>query len=701
MSDGVQRRSERLSKGYRICVDTGGTFTDAVVLDGEGRLSEFKVPSTPADFADGVLDAVHQAACFYGAAPREFIANTDLIVHGTTVATNALITRNLARAAMITTKGFRDIIEMRRCLKIETKSMYEALIPPYEPIVPRHLRVTVDEETRYTGEVVKPVDTDELSSVIEKLKTEGVQALAVCFINSYANAENERRVAEICRDALGDVFVTYSADIVPKMGEYERQSTCVISAAVGPVVTEYIKGLDRRLRDEGFTGQLLVMQANQLMQSVAAVIAKPVYLIVSGPAAAPPGAAYLAPIVGEPNLITADMGGTTLDVALVSGGEVPLVDGRWFGDDRVGIKVVDVSSIGAGGGSIAWFDSLGLLRVGPQSAGADPGPACYGRGGTEPTVTDAAVLLGYLPVDFFCGGSIPLDADLARRAVAKIAERMCLPLEEAAQAIFTTVNCNMVDELARISTRMGHDVRDFSLLACGGGGPMCGAFWAELLGCRTVIVPNHASSFCAFSMFTLDIGRDYLRSYIRPLEKAEPTEMNLLYEEMWQGGMAELEAFKAGRDDLLVVKSADLRYQGQYHEVEIELSPGAITSADLQAMRDTFESKHRELYTFDLPWVPIEIRNLRLLAKVKTAKLRLPVMQEAGADPGSALKRTRPCFFAGEWVDTVCYDSTRLRANNVVAGPALIEAPTTTAVVPPGFVARVDVYGNYLLSRSA
>jgi N-methylhydantoinase A len=588
---------------------------------------------------------------------------------------------------------------MRRCLKIETKSMYEALIPPYEPIVARQLRLTLDEETRYTGEVVKPVGSEELKGVIQKLKTEGVQALAVCFINSYANPENESRAAEICQEALSDVFVTYSYDIVPKMGEYERQSTCVINAAVGPVVRDYIMGLDRRLRHEGFTGQFLIMQANQLMQSVGAVIRKPIYLLVSGPAAAPPGAAHLASIIGESNIITADMGGTTLDVALVREGEVPLVDGRWFGDDRVGIKVVDVSSIGAGGGSVAWFDSLGLLRVGPQSAGADPGPACYGKGGAEPTVTDAAMILGYLPADFFCGGSMPLDVELARAAVTKIAERMDISVEEAAQAVFTTVNSNMVDELARISTRMGYDIRDFSLLACGGGGPMCGAFWAELLSCRNVIVPNHSSAFCAFSMLTLDIGRDYLRSYVRPLENAVPADINLLYEEMLRQGVSELQAFDVGHDELVITKSADLRYQGQYHEVEIDLPPDGIAAGDLMDMRHVFESRHNELFTFDLPWVPIEIRNLRLLVKVRRKKPTLPRIEEATKDPRRALKRTRRCFFGGKPVETLCYDSTKLKANNIIAGPALIEAPTTTVVIPPGFQARVDVHNNYFLSR--
>ncbi|OGO23000.1 MAG: hypothetical protein A2144_12440 [Chloroflexi bacterium RBG_16_50_9] len=377
---------------FKVCVDIGGTFTDSVLIDNEGKISEYKVPTTPYDFSEGVMNTLREAAEAYKQPFQQFVGKIELIVHGTTVATNALVTRNVAKTAMITTKGFRDIIEMRRALKIETHSMYEAFIPPYQPIVPRYLRLTVDEETLYTGEIAKPLDEDELKSVIGKLRKEKIEAVAICFINSYTNPENERKAAQICERELKDVFITYSSDILPKMGEYERESTCVISACVGPIVSKYMTSFEKKLRGAGFKGQLLIMQANQFTQSVSAIMRKPVYLIGSGPAAAPPGGAYLGKFISEPNMITADMGGTTLDAALIKNGEVILKAGRWLKDDKVGIKVADVSSIGAGGGSIAWFDSLGLLRVGPQSAGADPGPACYNKGGKEPTVYDSEKL---------------------------------------------------------------------------------------------------------------------------------------------------------------------------------------------------------------------------------------------------------------------------------------------------------------------
>jgi len=684
---------------YKVCVDIGGTFTDCVVLDDEGNLFEFKAPSTPTDFSMGVLDALEEAAAAYSKTREGFVGEIELIVHGTTVATNALVTRNVARTAMITTEGFRDIIEMRRSLKIETKSMYEAFIPPYDPIVPRYLRFTVDEETRYTGEITKPLNEDEVKNVIEKIRKEGVEAVAICFINSYANPENERKAAQICERELPDVFVTYSSEILPKMGEYERESTCVISACVGPVVSRYMLSLEERLKEAGFKGQLLIMQANQYTQSVSAVKRKPVYLMGSGPAAAPAGGAYLGNILGESNLITVDMGGTTLDASLIKDGEVALAAGKWLGDERVGVKVVDVNSIGAGGGSIAWIGPLGLLRVGPQSAGAEPGPVCYTKGGEEPTVTDAAVILGYIPSDYFWGGKLKLDVDLAKSAVKKIADRMSMTIEQAAQAIFTTVNSNMANGVSEISTRKGYDVRDFSLLAFGGGGPLCGAFIAGLLDMQKVIVPKFAASFSAWSMFSLDIGRDYVRSYISPLSSASPDAMNQLYQEMVAEALTEFEVLGVSKQDIIVSKYADVHYHGQYHEVEMGLNAGEIASRDIEQLAEEFHQRHEELYTFSMPWVPIELRNLRLIAKVGVQKIEVKKIAAGTKDASEALKRKRPCFFNGGYVDAPIYDSAKLKSGNIIPGPAVVEEPVTTLVIPEGFNCSIDEYGNYILRR--
>ena len=685
---------------YKVCVDIGGTFTDCVVSDEQGNLRQFKAPSTPKNFEQGVLDAMAEAAEGYGMTPSQFTSQVELLVHGCTVATNAVVTRNLAKTAMITTKGFRDIIEMRRANKIETKSMYEALIPPYDPIVPRDLRFVMEEETRYDGTIAKPVNRGELKVIIEKMKREQVEAVAVGFVNSYANPENERVTAELCQELLGeDVFVTYSADILPTMGEYERFSTAVVSACVGPVVKKYTTALEKNLAALGFKGQLFIIQANQLAQSVAALKRKPVYLIGSGPSAAPAGGVFLGSVIGEPNFLGGDMGGTTFDASLVYDGVVSLTSGYWLGEERVGIKAVDVTSIGAGGGSIGWINSLGLLQVGPGSAGADPGPCCYNRGGTEPTVSDAAVILGYLPIDDFWGGKMKLNVDLAKTAIKKVADPLRMSVEQAAQAMFTTVNANMADGITEISTKKGYDVRDFSLLAIGGATPLSAMFIADLLNIKKVVIPKFAPTFSAWSMFCLDIGRDYVRSYICPTGNANPADVNRLYEDMIGEALKEFAVLNVGREDLTLVKSADVRYAGQYHEVEVEFREGDITAEDIQKLAEGFHKKHQELYTFSMPWVPVELRNLRLIAKSKGQKIRMGTIENGGGDVSAALKRKRSCCFNGGYKETNIYDAEKFRAGQVVPGPAVIEHPLTTTVVPEGWQCAVDEYGNYIARR--
>jgi N-methylhydantoinase A len=684
---------------FKVCIDIGGTFTESIVLDDKGTLHEFKTATTPFDFSEGVVNTIVEAGNYFGLSCEQFLVESEWIVHGTTVATNALVQRKLSRTAMITTKGFRDIIEMRRCLKIETHSMYEAFIPPYEPIVPRHLRFTVEEKTKFSGEIVTPVNEEELEKVIDKIKKEGVEAVGICFINSYANPENEMKAAEICKKSLDGIFVTHSSDILPKIREYERESTCVISAALGPIVRKYLSNLEAKLGKLGFTGQLLIIQANQYVQSVSAIVRKPVYLTGSGPAAGPAGAVAVGNLIKEPNFLIGDMGGTTWDASLVKNGQISLKAGTWLGDDRLGIKVADVISIGAGGGSIGWLDSLGLLRVGPQSASAEPGPACYDKGGKEPTVTDAALILGYLNPDNFCGGKIRLHVDLAQNAIKKVADPLKMSIEEAAQAMFTTVNSNMADGISLISTRKGYDVRDFSLLSVGGGGPLCGVFVANILSMRKTVIPRFSSSFCAWSMFSLDIGRDYLRSYLHKAHEANPAEMNRLYQDMIDEAVRDFKAFNIRGKDLVIERSADVRYQGQFHELEIKFPAREITKKDIEQMVEEFNQLHKESFTFYLPWVTIEIINLRMTAKIKSQEIPITKVAAGAKDPSLALITRKHCYFDGKIVDTPIYDGLKLKAGNTIPGNAIIEEITTTTVVPAGNVCTVDDYGNYIVVR--
>jgi len=684
---------------FRVCVDVGGTFTDCVACDSEGKLSEFKSPSTPDDFSKGVMDALSEAANAYKLTMRSLLEDTEVILHGSTVATNALITRKLAKTALITSKGFRDTIETRCSLKAETKSIYDFFIPPYEPIVPRYLRFGVDEAIRNTGEIIRQVDETELNHIINKIKDKDVEAIAICFINAYANDANEQKAAEICKRELPGIYIVTSCEILPQLGEYARTSTCVISASLGPVSSRYLSTLEGRLTEAGFTGQLLVIQSNQLAQSSAAIVRKPVYLINSGPSTAPAGGSHLGNLLDEKNLITGDMGGTSFDMSVIKEGQVGMTLGRWLEDDWVGIEMVDVDCIGAGGGSLAWVNALGLLCIGPASAGAVPGPACYGRGGKEPTVTDAAVILGYIPVDFFLGGKIQLDKDLALSAVKSVADKLNLTVEQTAHMIFSIANSNMVNGIMQISTKKGYDLRDFSLLALGGAGSLHAAFLAESMDISRVIIPMFAASFCAWSMFTLDIGRGYSRSYISHTDSADSDTMNQLFNEMTAEAINEFAPLNIPEESIKVIRSAEMRYHEQFYNIEIPMPAKDVRSKDIDRIVESFHNKHSELYNFSMNFTPVEFRNLRILVTTTQPKIKAKEIESGTEDAAAALKRSRMCFLENDYIETPIYDGDRLKSGNIIPGPAIIEEVTTTVVIPGLFRCEVDKYGNYILRR--
>jgi N-methylhydantoinase A len=686
---------------FEVCVDTGGTFTDCVVSDGKGRLREFKSATTPGDLSIGMINSLKEAAASFGLSTEEFLRDTRTILHGTTVALNAFLTRSGAKTALITTKGFRDIIEMHLGMKNITSSMYNVFVPPYEPLVPRNLRFTVEERTRYTGDVMTPLSEAQLGEVIAKLKREEIGALAICFLHSYINPDNEKKAAEICRQELDGVFVCASHEVMPLVGEHARESTSILNAYIGPIVSKYFAALEERLKELHFSGQLLIMQADALVQAVPEAKKKPVYLINSGPASGPSGAVHIGKLAGTPNLVTIDMGGTSLDIGFVKGGEISLSRRKWIDEEMLAISMVDISTLGAGGGSLAWFDSLGLLRVGPDSAGAEPGPACYGKGGTEAAVTDADLILGYIPADYFLGGAIKLDTELARTAVGKVAERLNMSVEQAAHAIFSVVNHNMADAITEVTTKNGHDVRDFSLFSFGGAGAVHAAFLAEALGIPEVIVPKFAASFCAWSMFSMDIGRDYLRPFVAPIETVEVDVINQLYADMIDQAVADFRSYGVDKKDLAITKSMEMRYQAQFHDVEVGGIPeGALTAEDMQQTVEAFHRRHEDLYTFSLRFYNAEVRGLRILAKVVRPDIPSEEITIGTDDSSAALKRERPCFFDGGFLMTPIYEGARLKAGNVIKGPAIVEEPTTTVVIPKSWDCHVDKYGNYSIKRS-
>jgi len=686
----------------RVAIDVGGTFTDCLVLDKQGRLNQFKAPTTPEDPSTGLMDSLEKAAKAERKILSEFIGELEFIIHGTTLATNALLTERGAKVGMLTTDGFRDELEIRRGFKNIRTSMYNLGVPPYKPLVPRYLRLPVRERTLFTGEIETPLDSASAESALNKFAAENVKSIAVCFLHSYANPENERRAAEICRQRFdGNVYVTASHEVLPVWGEYERFSTTVVSAYIGPIVSDYLMALEKRLAGLGFKGSLLIVRADGLVQSASHSRRQAVTMINSGPAAAPTAALLWGSSSGHNNLISIDMGGTSLDVSLIRKGEIPTTTESWVGDERVAIKMVDIHSIGAGGGSLAWIDSLGLLRVGPQSAGAVPGPACYGRGGDRPTVTDADVLLGYVPTDYFLGGEIPLDAERSREAIRRVSEPLRMSETDAAQAIFQSVNSLMADQVIELSTKRGLDLRDFALIVGGGAGAVHGANVAELLRIPVVVIPKYAALYSAFGMFAMDIGREYSRTHILRADKVDLKAIESLYRELAQQAIADFKEGHIQAEDLVFTRTAQIRYAGQFHEIEVPLPSALKSPGDLEEVLKAFHARHKELYTFELPFRQVEFLTFWLRATAaRRLDLKMIPIAKGEANPKAALKRKRRCLFGKDWAETSCYDGERLLAGNVVPGPAIIEEKATTVVVPPSFTCAVDASGTYLLKRS-
>jgi N-methylhydantoinase A len=686
-------------KKKRVCIDVGGTFTDCLVMDETGLLQKFKSSTTPSDPSTGLMNALKKAARHYDADIGEFLGQIEVLVHGTTLATNILLTGRGSKAGMITTKGFRDSIEMRRGIKPVDVSLYNLFIPPNRPLIPRSRRIGVDERTLFDGSIMTPLNEQDVANAVKKFKAQGVESIAVCFLHSYVNPKHERRAAEICREVAPDIFVSTSHETLPVWREFERFNTTAVGSYVGPAVTHYLTSLEKVLKDSGFRGTFLMMLANGLVQNIAECIRRPVFLLHSGPAAAPSGAVYLGRHLGETNLLSIDMGGTSFDVCVVDKGEIPTTIEHWENDQRVAIKMVDITSIGAGGGSMAKIDALGLLRVGPQSAGADPGPACYGTG-TDATVTDANLILGYVPADYFLGGEMKLDEKASRRAMKPLMERLGLDEKGAAEAIFRTVNANMANKIAEVSTKRGYDIRNTIMIAGGGGGPIHGGFIADSLGVRRVVVPPVAALYSAFGMFAMDIGQDYARSFVSRAGGADVAALNRVYAELEAEAHASFQAHGVAASDVVLKRSADLRYVGQFHEVEVDIAGGKITRESVEAAAASFARKHEDLYTFAMPWKAVEMLTLRLKASTPNAPFALPQVEQGGADPKLAFKRRRTCRFNGRDIDTPVYDGEKVLAGNVIPGPAVIEETTTTVVIPAAYVCSVDKYKNYILTRA-
>lgn len=667
---------------YRVAADVGGTFTDLVVFNEEtGDISITKVPSVPSNPAQCIVDGLRAA--------RVPIEEMTLFSHGTTVGTNALITRQFPRTGLVATKGFRDVLEIGRSTKPDLWDAYKDVAPPY---VRRRDRLEVEERIAYDGQVIAPLNEDQAREVARIFKKRGIKSVAVCFINSYVNPIHEQRMRQILEQELPGIPITISSDINPEIFEAERMSTTVVNAVLSPVIGSYMNDLARRLREMGYDNEVLVLHSGGGVMSAETAGQYAARLAASGLAGGAVAMAHIAKICGYNNAIGLDMGGTSADISLMWNGELRITK-DWYVEYGYPIRFpsIEVVTIGAGGGSIAWIDEGGSLRNGPQSAGAEPGPACYGKGGSEPTNTDANLILGRLG-DSLLGGAMKLDIESAIKAVDKIAKRLNMDTVEAADAIIRVANANMCDALRLISIQKGYDPRDFALVVFGGAGPLHGAYLAQEMNIPVVIVPPYPGVASAIGCLLVDIKHDISKTVVVPA-----TEDGLQsLEKEFLGMEAELRnrLHKEGVDDqdIQIIRYVDMRYFGQWRHLSV---PYQQNVGDLLR---AFHDEHQREFAYSRPEQPVEIFGIRVTAVGRIPKPTLTkyrVDSTAKAEP----RQVRPVYFAemGRFVDTPVFHREDLPAGFKFAGPAIVEQMDATTVVPPAIEAEVDAYRNIIM----
>jgi N-methylhydantoinase A len=674
----------------RIASDIGGTFTDLVYLDEEsGTIGATKSSSTPTNFATGVLDTLKKAEV-------DAIA-TKFFVHGSTVIINALTERKGVKTGLITTKGFRDVLEITRANRPDLYNMYYT---KPKPLVPRYLRLEVAERVNYKGEVLTPLNENDVREAVETLKAEGVEAIAVCFLHSYANPSHEVECGEIIKQLAPEIPLTLSHQITQEWREYERTNTAVLNSYVHPIAQAYLDSLESDLTDMGMESHVLhVMQSNGGSATFEMGKVAPINLVESGPVAGIIGAAYIGEQIGEPNVIALDIGGTTAKTSLVENGtprittEYRIERRRDYAGYPILAPTIDIVEIGAGGGSIAWIDKAGALRVGPVSAGADPGPACYGWGGDQPTVTDANVLVGRINPDYFLGGEIPLDVKKAEAAMKPIANAFKISIEEAAMGVIRIADANMINALKLVSVRRGYDPRDFVLINFGGGGAMhAGALMRELR-VNKVIIPTDPAVFSAWGMLMTDLRRDYIRTQICRTDQVTPEHLNAIYEEMEEQARQDLAAERVKKSEMEIQRFADMRYMGQEHTVKVALPAGKITAQAMPDINERFHALHEHTYTFRLD-TPVELVNYHIMALGRVKKPEIKKLDGGKGKLDDAHKgKRRVNFDELGFHEADIYERDLLPVGVAIRGPAVIEEPASTTVVFPDQQLTRDEYG--------
>lgn len=677
---------------YRIGIDVGGTFTDFLLVDEAGNSKVYKTSTTPKNPTEGVFTGLEIMAKDKGISTKEFLGQVATIVHGTTITTNAALTGEGAKTGFITTKGFRDVLNMRRGVR---ERQYDPKQSPPPPLVPRHLCQVVEERINFRGEEVAPLNEDDVRAAIQVFKTEGVETVAVSLLFSFFNPGHEKRIGEILAEEMPEAYVSLSSEILPQVRVYERNSTTALNAYVTPPLAKYLENLQATLWEAGFNGALMIMQSNGGVMSPEVASRFASNTLLSGPASGPAAGIFYASSHTN-DIITVDMGGTSFDVCLVKEGIPGVTIEGQVGGYRIASPMIDIHTIGAGGGSIAWIDAGGMLRVGPKSAGAEPGPVCYRRGGTKPTVTDANLILGYLDPAFFHGGNLDLDVENTKKALAELGAEIGMNDVAAAAGIYKIVNMNMADGVREVSVRRGHDPREFALVVAGGAGPIHAASIAAELGISLIIVPRESSVFCAAGMLISDLKHDFVRTYNAMVGQHDVTRMKELYQEMRESALQTLESEGVPTNKIVLRLSADLRYIGQFNDVEVSWEGTDLDDA-LAAIGDAFHQRHDTLFGYSMPGAPLEFMNLRLTAIGVTDKPSFSKYPFVGEDASPARKGSRGVYFNGEFVDTPIYDGLKMGNGNFVPGPAIIEQPTTTIIVTPEFDLTCDEFNNYVM----
>lgn len=679
-------------------VDIGGTFTDFSLLDAAGNISLWKEATTPKNPAQAVQQGINALAEQAGVGLDTFLEGLDLFVHGQTIATNTVIQRNGPKTALLCTQGFRDVIHFRDGFKPER---YNIQLQPPEDFVPRYLRIPITERVKYDGSVVQPLDDATVRAAANRLKAENVESVAVAFLWSIINPAHEQRVKAILAEELPGVPVVLSSDVLPMIREWERTTCTILSAYVLPGIARYVVDLEKFLHENSFRHPLLIMQLNGGCSTVNKVLQRPIYTLASGPAAAPVAGLYCSERIGMPNVITVDMGGTSFDVSMVTDGSPTLTRELRVHGMPVGVAAVDVHSIGAGGGSIAWIDKGGALQVGPQSAGAEPGPACYDQGGTLPACTDANVVLGYINPDYFLGGRRDINTKLSERAVEEhIAKPLGLSVPQAAHGIFRIINNNMVDAIRVVSIERGIDPRNYALVVGGGAGAIHAGMLGRTLGMKKAIIPRYSGVFCSFGMIVSDVRHDYMQAFAANTARFDLAGANAVIAELERKAMDDMieEGFPEG--EVTLSRFADAKYPAQIHELTIPISSnGDLTEQSISEMEETFHDLHERMFTYSVRESPVDLFHWRVVAHRKVDSPQTPEFSVTSQSVAVAQKAKRKVYFGDidDYRETDIYDGDLLERGMTVAGPAVVEQQNTTIVVFPGQKLEVNEYGDFVL----